>query len=781
MKKAIKILVCTALLALVCALTCSCEQIDEIIEILLDKPNAHVCSYDQTTVVSELFCDRDGIITRTCDCGRVQTEITSAYGHSFGEWETVSEPSCDRQGSEQRVCETCGSTEERAVNTTYHDYTVTEVTEDGETKNRYYCNRCGESFDLKSDIALPEYSGRPIYLFEREIDFSFKIICPEPEDYIREHLRITDAYFDDPQNPIDYNLTSEGDGVWTVSPVLPYSEGASFAVRRSGGVVLLDFGLCELIFSVKKEETKEIIPTGEVIYLAALEDEDPGYYPYNLDFSESSGDYFLALEKADGLSVGDLICVGNVKSFDELLSSAEDNTFGRIRSLSKLSDGRTLAVLSVPDISELLSEINIYSSLIEGFYDMLPEKDIGNGIKNMLYSDPDFADMLSFCYTSAEEYLELRGLSSGYADFTEFLEAVETEKAEHDDPEIIIDGSRTIVSASCGVNLIAGIPVMLGREEIGILELRVTVYVNINGLSASLRLEKGKFSVDENKGLEFTLGITEDISAGYTLDITSRTDYDPATRLFAFDISTGLYHFTGCEHIDGKITVGSVTVYELYELITDGEEISECEDCLPVKMFIDSMVIIDADSNSFHRVDCAEALEIPKDNLIFSERSSSLLSGDEHSECKECGDENTVTNSFINGIIALIELGERGKYADIVGDSLTAYVPGTAIVGKYVMTFSGIDRQSVTLSVGIDFKLYAASHYSFEMRRISAYGFIGTEHGPRKYGEIFSTLYTKDDEPTDEIDHCITAETFIKAYVGGFMDTVNREIIIIAE
>lgn len=783
MRKIIKIIIFIVLLTLICALTCSCRQLEEIIDILLDKDsNSHVCSFDQITVVSELFCDRDGIVTRTCSCGRVHTEITSAYGHDFDEWETISEPSCDRQGREQRVCRACGSTEERTVDTTYHDYTVTEVTEDGETKNRYYCNRCGESFDLKSDIALPEYSGKPIYLFDRESNFSFKIICPEPEDYIREHLRITDAYFDNSQNPIDYNLTSEGGGVWTVSPVLPYPDGESFVVRRSGGVVLLDFGLCELIFSTKKEETKEILSSNEVIYIAALEEEDPGYYPYNLDFSESSGDYFLALEKADGLSVGDLICVGNAKSFEDLLSSAEDNTFGRIRSLSKLSDGRTLAVLSVPDISDLMQELRVYSSVIEGFYDILPEEKLGEEIKNLLYSDPDFANLLSFLYTSAEEYLSLRGLSSEYESFTEFLSAIEIKKAEYDDPEIVSDEGRTYVSAGCGVSLEAGIPVMLNRERIGLLKLQLTVYVNINEISAGVRLENGKISFDRGERFEFSFGLTEDISVGYSLDITNQTDYLPSTKLFAIDISTNLYHLAGCEHIENKITVGSVTVYELFSLINEGAEISECGDCLPVKLMTDSMVILDGEDGRFHRVGCKEALTIAEDNIIFSERSPSLLSDGEFGVCEECGDNEEIIDLFTMKVIDLILLGEKGEYADTVGESLTAYVPATAVVGEYTMTLSGIDRQTLTFSVAIDFKLDAAAHYSYEMRRTSVYGFIDTERGQLSYGDVIFYEYTKDGEKIiDDITPSISAQTLIKVYVGGFMDTVNRQMVISSE
>ena len=109
---------------------------------------AHTHTFGEWTVTTPATCTKDGVKTRTCACGEIETRAIPATGHSFGEWTVTTPATCTVDGVESRTCSACGETETRTIPATGHtfgDWTVTTpatCTADGvETRS---C-ACGET------------------------------------------------------------------------------------------------------------------------------------------------------------------------------------------------------------------------------------------------------------------------------------------------------------------------------------------------------------------------------------------------------------------------------------------------------------------------------------------------------------------------------------------------------------------------------------------------------------------------------------------------------------
>ena len=150
-----------------------------------------VHQWDEGTVTTEPFCDREGVMTYTCTvchatrtepiamkphtpmtipgveptctvAGRSDAKICStcgntledahelpALGHDWTEWEEVQSPSCTASGRRQRGCNRCGYIEIENLNPLGHDFGEWQITkeptctEEGEQTRA--CNRCDET------------------------------------------------------------------------------------------------------------------------------------------------------------------------------------------------------------------------------------------------------------------------------------------------------------------------------------------------------------------------------------------------------------------------------------------------------------------------------------------------------------------------------------------------------------------------------------------------------------------------------------------------------------
>lgn len=65
----------------------------------------HVCTYDASIEIIAPGCETEGYTLRTCSCGKtLKDQITTALGHTWGNWEIESEPTDTSAGIIKRAC-----------------------------------------------------------------------------------------------------------------------------------------------------------------------------------------------------------------------------------------------------------------------------------------------------------------------------------------------------------------------------------------------------------------------------------------------------------------------------------------------------------------------------------------------------------------------------------------------------------------------------------------------------------------------------------------------------
>jgi len=67
-------------------------------------------------IMTPATCLEDGVIRYTCvKCGETHTEVLSAGGHVFSDWERIAAPTWSSSGEQKRVCTLCGETESEVL------------------------------------------------------------------------------------------------------------------------------------------------------------------------------------------------------------------------------------------------------------------------------------------------------------------------------------------------------------------------------------------------------------------------------------------------------------------------------------------------------------------------------------------------------------------------------------------------------------------------------------------------------------------------------------------
>ena len=653
---------------------------------LLDlfRDEGHVCEFSEISVESQHSCTTDGIVIKSCLCGREITDITPARGHQFGDWETTLEPSCTEYGYKLRSCQNCDETEEQIVPKTLHQYEITEEKIGDTIYNRYSCDVCGESFLIDSGITLPETEGE-IWLTECDTNLSFVVITVEDEAYIRKHLEIRDLLNTEGE-AIEYTLTSLGAGRWQVDPVESYSDGRSYIVSRDMGVFFENYGFNNLIFSTKSEKKDSIKLNEEIIYVADLEKTSPGYYPFSIEYSDGSGGYFLSLEKSDGLAVGDLICIGNATSEEDLLlNGIGTDMFGRIKSVTQLSDGRSLIMLDTLSLDEIFELLDVYDTDLRGAELLFPNVSFDARFLATLLGDPKFTDTIETLYLSAEEFLHSRGLDMSYKSIEELISAI-TVSSERECEIYEDEDGRGLLRTSTQILVNISIPATLNEVAIGEIKTDITFTVDITEGSV-------KLGVTTTPETNITLDISDKITSRLDFISYADIDYQTDTELFLEDDDS--YHRLNCEKAGEKAK--KITISD----VISGEK-QPCKECKPDEIIKNLLVI---DGKTCHTLGCAEIDDASA--LIFSENSVSALENEGILPCDKC-----------------IKKGHTAEYANILENRLDTLVmkeydmpdhePRSMVIAAFAVSSKGFDRETFEVSMDIDFTPKASSEFSYE-------------------------------------------------------------------
>lgn len=104
-------------------------------------------------------CTESGVQTRSCSCGKTETQTIPATGHSYEAWSTTKAPTCTDSGIQTRSCTKCGDTQTQTVAAKGHSYSSSwtvdvqpTCTADG--RKSHHCTICGAKKDITSIPAL---------------------------------------------------------------------------------------------------------------------------------------------------------------------------------------------------------------------------------------------------------------------------------------------------------------------------------------------------------------------------------------------------------------------------------------------------------------------------------------------------------------------------------------------------------------------------------------------------------------------------------------------------
>ena len=744
----------------------------------------HVCSYDIIDTVCELNCESSGVVVKYCECGKSVSEFVETVGHSYGEWKIISESSCDRNGIKESVCTRCGAIQRSVAEKTSHDYLTSEEYVDGTAYIRYTCQVCSESFSLDADTELCEEGES--YVANRPENFSFNVICEGDETYIRENLKIVDAYFESSETnlgTVEYTLTYLENNIWQVSPKTKYTPGSTYVASRRGGVVFKDYGFSDLAFSIEKERTESVSLNNDIIFISELDRVYGGYLPYSLEYSDGEGEMFLTLGKADHINEGDIICVGPATNVNEFINSDAEHIFGRVVSKIKLESGKILLLLKEPTTSEVFSSLDIYSEYIKEVSGFVLADDIEEQLTAALLGDEDFAKLAAATYDAAHEYASSRGLTASCGTFADFIKSIKIDEKTYEPPTLSYVGDAARITSKIAIIGEASIPVALSGQKLGSIKLNFRAYININGITVLMNMEGGKFSWSGyDNGLEFFFGMTDDITVGFTFDVITTIDYSAETKPYILNTESGTYHFKDCRHV-GMIKDESkkqaVTTQQLFELIQSGSAKNECQSCLPILAMKASMYVLNTKTKFYHTATCPNGRLIISENIMFTDRTSDQLLEDGYYACGTCNPDQIHVNAFDEKLLDKIAYGDFGEHMKEL-EEITRSIKNEdkkIILGYYPLSFTGFDREDLTLSVYIDFHLEATLHYEYEIHHSGLIAYRGTKDGVRSFEQTFDESVTKNSlTMVGKARLDVGLQFDLDIYLKGFKRSINGNI-----
>ncbi len=746
----------------------------------------HICSYDDVNVIAQVSCTTDGVTETRCICGLTTVDVSPAYGHPFGQWQIAVRQTCSQYGKATRTCGECGFIQEQVIDKAKHTYNATKEKIDGRDYNRYTCNQCDESFLLDAGITIPSRDVNDKYLFDCNENFSFVIISANGEEYIKNELKIFDCRFDYVGNENDglfpYKLTSLGNDRWRVQPEGVFEGGVTYRVEHSDGIYFENYGFAELYFSVNRDESETISLSNSIIYLSALENESPGYYPYSIERSVESGDYLLSLEKADGLSVGNIICIGSATCFEDVVIGNGNNTFGKIRYITTLNDGRFMIIIQELTAKELFSALDIYDHSIKNAEELILPLNVEDRLKTILFDNEDFASLISAMYTESLEHLEIRGLSTSFKDFNEYLESIKILRESEGISIKESDNGRSYVTTSITLKAVIEIPVLFGaeKEKIGSLMAELSIIVDFEALSLGLQLnEDEENSANGKGGLNLSFDVTEKTATELKLDIYSSVEYLAESTPYVFEVDTRKYHFANCSYISKETAdkQTTVSVYSMMGVISESPVVNECEFCQPATSMKQDICVLDKNQWVYHNVKCRSCFSTSPTNLVFTEAGSKMLSSMGYTPCDDCGGNSDIIGTFESNMLERIKTRDFGKYSDDVISSVidSENIKSKLYVGAFSTTLCGIDREITLISVNMNFRLENTTHYSYKIQRERTHGLRSVAKGTMSFESTFvENVAVKGFISPAYGDDLIDFETNISLLIAGFIPKITE-------
>ena len=700
-----------------------------------DAPAPHVCNFTVESAPQLQSCSTDGITNYVCSCGKSKTEIKKATGHSFGEWETVKADSCAGFGEIKRSCGICHAEERTSTEKLAHSYTAVTSEVDGASITTYTCSGCSDEFTLESDRIENLEAIEPTRLSGCKNDFTFTIIAPDDETYIRENLKITDTYYEgtDKESVIEYELEYQDNNVWLVIPAESYVSGNVYKASRSGEVIFFEYGLQDLTFAIKKETTNVATFNDVVIFLAALEKKSPGYYPYTLEYSENADMYWLTVGKIDNLAVGDIICVGTAENSTQIMASNKENIFGKINLISYSQEEKLYYIaLSVPELSEIFDKLDIYSTGLEqnGEIKFTDSEDLSSQVIAALTSSEDYINFMGATYVTATEYLGNRGAQNSIGTFSDFLKSIKFNDEKSEKPTI--DEETGVITAKIFIDGKITIPVTVeyygSSRNVGSVIISISTYVYLDYLQFTVGIsdEGGR---GENSKTTFSFGVAQSVTIGFTFDVSIDVDYSLEAYPYVLNKQSGSFHFASCIHVASMNEENAeyITATDLLERINKGEVDSdkECGTCRPIRSMESDTYILNTNTKKIHVSDCKHLQSTNYADLLITGSAYGNLELRGYTACESCKPYSRYTNSFSEALAKKVESGDFGHNIEEIkaaaDKAATEDTRKKLLIAELPLAY-GVFRLDFEIYAYVNFTLEASLSYKFERTDTAEFG-----------------------------------------------------------
>ena len=666
---------------------------------------------------TEYHCSR-------CDALCV-SDFVNAHGHNYNTDVVVKEATCTASGTSEKVCGNCDETYLYSKNATGHSYILIS---DEETSSTYECEHCLTSVTVNDGETLEEFVGND-ELFDVPPTFSFDILSSENEAFIRENLVILDNYYNDSEyenNPNaikEFALVSKGNNIWTVTATSNYDYDTTYIAKLQNGLSFAEHKGETLTFTVTEDPNHENTYeyTGDIVFLQALENANPGYYPYNVVSSNESEYLYLTLNKIDGLTKDMIICIGNVTSKEQLASSIGYH-FGKIDAFYPLADGSWMVTLAEPDITEVFDELDVaYDGTIDFSEADIDTEQLEAELTDVLFSNEDFIKFLSVVNVSANQYFTDNNYSTEeLADTKGFMDKIKI------NPKFKVseDGKSIIASVNGSLN----IPIKSGKKEIGSFNVAFTV-----GLKSAFELDID-YDIKENifgeeKIDKFDVRVTQTDTFDFNFSVSIDIHESLEEYKYVQNTDTGKIHRTGCVHLssikdNSKLKGLSAETAEQYLSTTPS---LGCKHCQPVTGFNSDLIVLNTNSKVIHTYGCANLTNIADKNKKLSSEKSSYWMAQGYTCCQLCHPDNREEIEYEAIYVKTLQYGDWQQ----VATDMTQWAKDSGIAerSKKGVTITKIDFPiygpiviTLELDIVLTLDIEATFEYVYSYEQVNTYG-----------------------------------------------------------
>ena len=761
----------------------SCEVCQETLQ-TATIPATGVHTYDEWDILREADCLNNGLKQRSCAfCDRVETETiptldhdvvttvvkptctlggytkhecptcgnefisaqTPAIGHNYGDFQMVTQETCDTKGEYVKTCANCGDKITQYVSAYGHQYVISDTRTEGEhTYTTYICDNCGDTYEVVGDAPVPQYED--IELFDCEPSFTYVICSDGDESYIRQNLLMQDSIFygteyaDHEDAKVNFNVVSLGSNRWSIQPKTSYGYGSTYIVELGGNLAFAEYSNSKkLTFTIEKDPNHEdtIVYNENVLFLKQLEENSPGYYPYEVAIYEDAESIYVMVSKIEGLAVGQILCVGDVTSFDDASSLTDDCYIGKIGDIQKIHSKSYVLRLDPAELGEIFAEFDVSYA---GGIDLEENAELAEGVEDAviaaLYQDEDFLNFLNSTHLATKKYLRERNMETPCLDSKSFMDHIK------------LDVKAKFVGTSLSV-LINGeidLPVKAGGKEIGSIKVSFELEAGAAfDMGLTFRLKWFWFIPTGIK--EFDLHFDQSMNLHFKLDVDMNVEYslgEDEETPFALNTNSKIIHCANClyvSRIQDKSKIEYISASRAESLVNGNDGHRECEICNPLDQLDTNYFVVNFNTGNIHALTCGHIDKMTNNYAVIHRAElQEYLNNDNYKTCDYYDHKFDITAdfkqlmldsfSFTDWESNLEQIKEIAAQSNMAGSNKKGITIATVNV-----PFAGILNAKFSINLVLDFQLEASLSYEYEYNQSNTFGIRWQDGGFRPYSQ----------------------------------------------